>query len=116
MANISVRGKVWSDIELKNIGSRNIAVFKVSESRKNKKTDQWESTVFRVTCWEGAESLQEMFSKGAKVQVSGRFWPSTFKGQDGVEKQSLDVNCNAQDIEVLEQGQSELGLNDSIPF
>jgi single-strand DNA-binding protein len=59
-----------------------------------------EADFFRVTAWRGlADNCAKFLSKGRKVAVTGSISVSTYTGQDGNTRASMDVN--ADDVEFL---------------
>lgn len=72
-----------------------VCSFTVAVNRRKEGTD-----FFRVTAWRGlAEICGRYLAKGRKVGVTGSVSVSTYTGQDGQTRASLDVT--ADDVEFL---------------
>ena len=71
--------------------------------RKRNPEDQPEADFFRVAAW-GAlgESCAKYLAKGSKVCVTGSVQVSTYTGNDGTTRASLDIPF-AHDVEFLSQ-------------
>jgi single-strand DNA-binding protein len=66
--------------------------FSVSDSRKDKKTDEWVTIFFNCSVFgETAEQVAMNLAKGDRVIVEGRLEENKYTTKDGVEKTSLNV-------------------------
>jgi single-strand DNA-binding protein len=66
--------------------------FSVSDSRKDKKTDEWVTIFFNCSVFgETAEQVAMNLVKGDRVIVEGRLEENKYTTKDGVEKTSLNV-------------------------
>lgn len=69
-------------------------------NRRRTQDGQPEADFFRVTTWRGlAETCGKYLDKGRKVCVIGAVSVSTYKGQDGQTRASMEVT--AEDVEFL---------------
>lgn len=98
-------GNLTRDPQLRTL-SRNgeqisVCDFTVAVNRRQKsQNNQPDADFFRVTAWRGlADNCQKYLVKGRKVAVTGTVSVSTYQGNDGVTRASLDVN--AEDVEFL---------------
>ena len=107
MAQITVKGNVGKDPELKNVntarGSVALVEFSLAHTPRERKGEEWvdgETTWFRVIQWGvKAETLVNTISKGDTVIVLGTLKQSSYKAKDGTTKSALEIN--ASDIGVV---------------
>lgn len=77
-----------------------VTTFTVAVNRRRTQEGQPEADFFRVTAWRGlAETCGKYLDKGRKVCVVGPVSISTYKGQDGQTRASMEVT--AEDVEFL---------------
>ena len=77
-----------------------VTTFTVAVNRRRTQDGQQEADFFRVTAWRGlAETCGKYLDKGRKVCVIGAVSVSTYKGQDGQTRASMEVT--AEDVEFL---------------
>lgn len=101
MNKITIIGNLTRDPELRSTRD-GIAVcsFTVAVNRRAKPGQPQEADYFRVTAWRGlAENCKKFLGKGRKVAVVGSVSVSTYTGNDGSTRASLDVT--ADDVEFL---------------
>lgn len=85
----------------------NVTTFTVAVSRRRTQDGQPEADFFRVTAWRGlAETCGKYLDKGRKVCVVGPVSISTYTGNDGNTRASMEVT--AEDVEFL-SSKSESG-------
>lgn len=78
----------------------NVTSFTVAVNRRHRAEGQPEADFFRVTAWRGlADNCVKYLSKGKKVAVTGPVSVSTYQGQDGSCRASLELT--ADDVEFL---------------
>lgn len=78
----------------------NVTSFTVAVNRRSRAEGQPEADFFRVTAWRQlGENCQKYLAKGKKVSVTGSVSVSTYQGQDGKTRASLDLT--ADDVEFL---------------
>lgn len=106
-AEITIKGNLGSDPELKFVkgarGDLALATFSLAYTPRSKQGNDWvdgETMWFRVTQFgEKAETLIDALRKGDTVLVVGALKQSVFKGKDGSDKISLEIN--ATDIGIV---------------
>ena len=78
----------------------NVTSFSVAVNRRRRTEGQPEAEYFRVTAWRGlAENCAKSLAKGRKVAVTGAVSVSTYQGNDGMVRASLELT--ADDVEFL---------------
>ena len=88
-----------------------VTTFTVAVNRRKTQEGQPDADFFRVTAWRGlAETCGKYLDKGRKVCVIGPVSISTYNGQDGQTRASLEVT--AEDVEFLTP-KNEQSENDS---
>ena len=86
----------------------------VNRRRSSQNSNQPEADFFRVSAWNQlGENCQRYLAKGRKVAVVGRVSVSTYQGNDGTTRASLDVM--AEDVEFLSSRQDDAGYTASAP-
>lgn len=98
MNKLTIIGNLTRDVELRTTSTgKNVASFTVAVNRRGKTN---EADYFRVSAWNGlAETCHKYLAKGRKVCVTGAVSCRTYRGNDGVERASLEVT--ADDVEFL---------------
>lgn len=77
-----------------------VTTFTVAVNRRRTQDGQQEADFFRVTAWRGlAETCGKYLDKGRKVCVIGPVSISTYTGNDGQTRASMEVT--AEDVEFL---------------
>ena len=77
-----------------------VCSFSVAVNRRRAAGQEPQADFFRVTAWRGlAENCQKFLAKGRKVCVVGPVSVSTYQGNDGVTRASLEIT--ADDVEFL---------------
>lgn len=102
---VMIIGNLGKDPEMKYTPQGTpITSFSVAVSRSRKSPDgQWieETEWFRVIAWEKlAETCNEYLHKGSKVYIEGRLQTRKWTGQDGQERQTVEVIAN--DMQTLD--------------
>ena len=78
----------------------------VNRRRSSQNSNQPDADFFRVSAWNQlGENCQRYLAKGRKVAVVGRVSVSTYQGNDGTTRASLDVM--ADDVEFLSSRQDD---------
>jgi len=96
---IKVKGRITNDPELKFVTENQLplATFSLAYTPRTKKNDEWvegETMWFQVSTFgKKAETLVDLLKKGDEVLVIGTLKQNTYKGRDGVEKTSLQINA-----------------------
>ena len=77
-----------------------VCTFSVAVNRRRAAGQEPQADFFRVTAWRGlAENCEKFLAKGRKVAVVGSVSVSTYQGNDGKTRATLEVN--ADDVEFL---------------
>ena len=101
MNKLTIIGCLTRDPELRTTQSGvSVCTFSLAVNRRKTADGQPEADFFRVTAWRQlGENCAKYLAKGRKVCVIGPVSVSTFKGQDGATRASLEVT--ADDVEFL---------------
>ena len=104
MNKLFIVGNLTRDPELRTTSSGiSVCSFTVAANRRrssNAPAGQPEADFFRVSAWRAlGENCQRYLAKGRKVAVTGSVSVSTYQGNDGMTRASLEVN--ADDVEFL---------------
>ncbi len=103
MNKVFIVGNLTRDPELRSTRDGiSVCSFTVAVNRRvrNAEAGQPEADFFRVTAWRGlGENCAKYLQKGRKVAVTGSVSVSTFTGNDGNTRASLEVT--ADDVEFL---------------
>ena len=101
MNRLTIIGNLTRDPELRTTSTGiNACSFTVAVNRRRKVEGQPEADFFRVTAWRGlADVCHQYLSKSSKVAVVGSVAVSTYTGNDGTTRASLDVT--ADEVEFL---------------
>ena len=93
MNKIFLTGNLTRDVELRATKDGiQVASFTIAVSKRGKDK---EADFFRCSVWRGqAEPCARYLSKGKKVAVVGTVSISTYTGNDGVARSSLEVNVD----------------------
>ena len=107
MNKVTIIGNLTRDPEVRTTGSgTNVCTFSVAVNRRGQQNGQPEADFFRVSAW-GAlgENCQKYLAKGRKVCIIGPVSVSTYQGNDGTTRASLEVK--ADDVEFLSSKQED---------
>lgn len=106
MNRLVIIGNLTRDPELRTVSGRDggvsVCSFTLAVNRRNRgqNADGQDADFFRVTAWRGlGENCAKYLSKGRKAAVVGPVSVSTYAGQDGQTRASLEVT--AEDVEFL---------------
>lgn len=102
MNKLTIIGNLTRDPESRTTSSGiNVCTFTVAVNRRRSSANgQPEADFFRVTVWRQlGENCQKYLAKGRKVCVIGPVSVSTYTGNDGTTRASLEVT--AEDVEFL---------------
>lgn len=122
MNKLTIIGNLTRDPELRTVRDGiSVCSFTVAVNRRNRSnnaTNQPEADFFRVTVWRQlGELCAKYLSKGRKVCVVGSVSVSTYQGNDGTTRASLEVT--ADDVEFLssrnDDGAMSYGAAPSVP-
>ena len=104
MNKLFIVGNLTHDPELRSTpAGDSVCDFTVAVNRRGRRDaqgNQPEADFFRVSAWRAlGENCQKYLAKGRKVAVTGSVSVSTYQGNDGTTRASLEVN--ADDVEFL---------------
>ena len=103
MNKVFIVGNLTRDPELRTVRDGIcVCSFTVAVNRRirNAEAGQPEADFFRVTAWRGlGENCSRYLAKGRKVAVTGSVSVSTYTGNDGTTRATLEVT--ADDVEFL---------------
>ena len=103
MNKLTIIGNLTRDPELRTTSTGlNVCSFTVAVNRRrsSQNSNQPEADFFRVSAWRQlGENCQKFLAKGRKVAVVGSVSVSTYQGNDGTTRATLEVN--ADDVEFL---------------
>lgn len=102
MNKLTIIGNLTKEPELRTTATGlSVCTFSLAVNRRKTQQDgQPEADFFRVTAWRQlGDNCAKYLSKGKKVCVIGPVSVSTYKGQDGQTRASLEVT--ADDVEFL---------------
>ena len=107
MNHLIIIGNLTADPQSRITQSgHNVTSFTVAVNRRHRAEGQPEADFFRVTAWRGlADNCVKYLSNGKKVAVTGPVSVSTYQGQDGKTRASMDVT--AEDVEFLTPKQEQ---------
>lgn len=111
MNKLTIIGNLTRDPELRTTSTGiNVCTFTVAVNRRrsSQNNNQPEADFFRVTAWRQlGEICQKYLAKGRKVCVVGPVSVSSYTGNDGATRFSLDVV--ADDVEFLSSRSDDAG-------
>ena len=110
MNKLTIIGNLTRDPELRTTSSGiNVCTFTVAVNRRrSSNSNQPEADFFRVSAWRQlGENCQRYLAKGRKVAVVGAVSVSTYTGNDGTTRASLEVT--ADDVEFLSSRNEDAG-------
>jgi len=108
MLNITAHGNLGKDPELKEVRGDQVATFSLAA-----RTGKDETTWMNCTVWgKRAQVVTQYLRKGAKITIAGQGRVNTYTNQDGVEKQSLNVNVSDFTLPAREDN----ATNSDMPF
>ena len=106
MNKLTIIGNLTRDPQLRvtntgvNVCDFTVAVNRRQSAQQRANGQQPEADFFRVTVWrELGENCSKYLAKGRKVAVTGPVSVSTYTGNDGITRASLEVT--AEDVEFL---------------
>ena len=117
MNKLTIIGNLTRDPESRTTASGStVCSFGVAVNRRrsSQNSNQPDVDYFRVSAWNQlGETCQRYLAKGRKVCVIGRVSVSTYQGNDGTTRASLDVM--AEDVEFLSSRQDDAGYTAAAP-
>ena len=110
MNKLTIIGNLTRDPELRTTSTGiNVCSFTVAVNRRRSANgNQPEADFFRVSAWRQlGENCQRYLAKGRKVAVTGPVSVSTYTGNDGTTRATLEVT--ADDVEFLSSRNEDAG-------
>ena len=106
MNKLTIIGNLTKDPELRSTPDGiSVCSFTVAVNRRNHREGEAEADFFRVTVWrERGENCAKYLQKGSKVCVIGSVSVTTYTGNDGTVKASLEVK-EVTEVEFLTKPQ-----------
>ena len=97
---LSTYGRVASDITTNTVNGRNVANFRFASNNKRKGSDGKYGTNFYNVCAWGAlaDIASKYLKKGNRAAVSGDLVIRSYKGNDGLEHQVIEIDANNIDL------------------
>ena len=101
MNKICIIGNLTADPQSRVTQSGiSVCSFTVAVNRHRREGQEPEADFFRVTAWRAlGENCQKYLAKGRKVAVTGSISVSTYQGNDGATRATLELT--ADDVEFL---------------
>ena len=117
MNKLTIIGNLTRDPESRTTaGGSSVCSFTVAVNRRrsSQNSNQPDADFFRVSAWNQlGENCQRYLAKGRKVCVIGRVSVSTYQGNDGTTRATLEVM--AEDVEFLSSRQDDAGYAAAAP-
>ena len=116
MNKLTIIGNLTRDPELRTTSMGvNVCSFTVAVNRRRSSNgNQPEADFFRVSAWRQlGENCQRYLAKGRKVAVVGSVSVSTYTGNDGTTRATLEVT--ADDVEFLSSRNEDAGYAPAAP-
>lgn len=105
--SVTLAGRLASDVDVRNVGNAQVAVFKFVTNRNFKNKDgEWQSKPMFIRCeaWEKlAERVQEKCKKGGQVLISGSLELDEWE-KDGQKRSEHKVKLNTVQAYELVKG------------
>ena len=116
MNKLTIIGNLTRDPELRTTSTGlNVCSFTVAVNRRRSgNSNQPEADFFRVSAWRQlGENCQRYLARGRKVAVVGSVSVSTYTGNDGTTRATLEVT--ADDVEFLSSRNEDAGYAPAAP-
>jgi single-strand DNA-binding protein len=93
VSSVTVVGNVGRDPELRfTPNGKAVCSFSVAENRKNKSTNETQSSWYDVICWNKlAENVAESIPKGTRVIVTGMLQQRTWEDAQGGKHSKVEI-------------------------
>ena len=115
MNNISVVGRVASDVTLKDVNGRNCANFRIAaNTRRKDKSDQnggYLTNFYNVSIWGAAgENAAKYLKKGHRAGVTGELVIRPYKDSNGADRIAVEIDAyNVDFIETRAEAEAKAG-------
>ena len=103
MNNISVVGRVCSDVTLKEFNGRNCANFRIAANTrrkdKNSQSNDYITNFYNVSIWGAAgENAAKYLKKGHRAGITGELVIRPYKDSNGADRISVEIDANNVDF------------------
>lgn len=115
MNNISVVGRVCSDVTLKDVNGRNCANFRIAANTrrkdKNSQNNDYITNFYNVSLWGAAgENAAKYLKKGHRAGVTGELVIRPYKDSNGADRIAVEIDANNVDfIETKAESEAKSG-------
>lgn len=115
MNNISVVGRVCSDVTLKEFNGRNCANFRIAANTrrkdKNSQNNDYITNFYNVSIWGAAgENAAKYLKKGHRAGITGELVIRPYKDSNGADRISVEIDANNVDfIETKAESEAKSG-------
>ena len=115
MNNISVVGRVCSDVTLKEFNGRNCANFRIAANTrrkdKNSQNNDYITNFYNVSLWGAAgENAAKYLKKGHRAGVTGELVIRPYKDSNGADRIAVEIDANNVDfIETKAESEAKSG-------
>lgn len=115
MNNISVVGRVCSDVTLKDVNGRNCANFRIAANTrrkdKNSQNNDYITNFYNVSIWGAAgENAAKYLKKGHRAGITGELVIRPYKDSNGADRISVEIDANNVDfIETKAESEAKSG-------
>ena len=108
MNNISVYGRVASDVQLNDANGQNVAKFRVAAQNGRKDANgEFGTNFYSVSVWgKSGENIAKYLKKGHRIVVCGDLVIRQYKGNDGNNYTSVEIDHARVDF-VETRGEAE---------
>jgi single-strand DNA-binding protein len=100
MNTIAVYGRVASDVTTNNVNGRSVANFRFAAGNKRKQADgKYGTNFYNVAAWGSlGETAAKFLKKGYRASISGELVIRSYKGNDGLDHQAIEIDANTIDL------------------
>ena len=100
MNTIATYGRVASDVTTNNVNGRTVANFRFASGNKRKDKDgKYGTNFYDVAAWGSiGETAAKYLKKGHRATVSGQLVIRTYKGNDGLDHQRVEIDADSIDL------------------
>ena len=100
MNTIATYGRVASDVTTNNVNGRTVANFRFASNNKRKGADgKYGTNFYNVSAWGAVgETAAKYLKKGHRASVSGELVIRTYKGNDGLDHQAIEIDATTIDL------------------
>lgn len=97
---LTTYGRVASDVTTNEVNGRTVANFRFASNNKRKGPDgKYGTNFYNVSAWGNlSETASRFLKRGHRATLSGELSIRTYKGTDGQDHQSIDLDVNAIDL------------------